>query len=113
SETGPDDDVWRTAVDALPGKRDAPVVRPEEPGDAVEERRLTGAVGADQRGDRCRLDRQRCVDDGADAGECLAHPACVEQRAHSRTISSRGPRRPCGRKRTSAMIASPITISRT
>ncbi|ORE91538.1 membrane associated protein [Stappia sp. 22II-S9-Z10] len=42
-----------------------------EPGDDVEERRLAGAVGADQPGDGAAPDRQRHVTHGVDAAEPL------------------------------------------
>ena len=113
AEACPHDPVRRPPVDALAGELDPARVGSHEAGDAVEERRLPGAVRPDERRDRADLDHQRGVVDGPNSGEGLAHAAYLEQRAHSSTISSRRPRRPCGRKTTSRMITSPISMSRT
>src|SRR5207247_9775552 len=75
--------------DRLGGEDDRPRVRPEEAGDQVEERRLAGAVGADQPGDGALLDLQRARVDGDDAAERPAEPADLEQ-AHRDAASPVG-----------------------
>src|SRR5439155_23049176 len=100
----------RQALDRPPIEDDAPGVGAQEAADDVEERRLAGAVRADQRGERAALDAEGGAVDGPDAAEASRHVGHLED--HSKTISSRLPRIPCGRKSTSPTITSPITISR-
>ena len=100
------------AVDPLAGERHAAAVGAHEPGDDVEERRLAGAVRADQGRDGAGLDRERRGVDGSDAAVVLPHLVRLEERGHSSTISSRSPNRPCGRNSMSAIRISPITTSR-
>ena len=64
-EAAPRDCVRRPAVDPLAGERHAAAVGAHEPGDDVEERRLAGAVRADQGRDGAGLDRERRGVDGA------------------------------------------------
>src|SRR5438477_405734 len=57
-------------------------LQPLDPGDAVEERRLARAVGADEAVDARRLQRQRDVVDGGHAAEALAYPLDREHGRH-------------------------------
>src|SRR6266550_6716485 len=68
----------------------------EKPGDDVEQRRLAGAVRADQRGDRSLLDIERRAVDRAEPAEGTYDlPHCEHRRAHSSTISLLLPKMPC------------------
>src|SRR2546421_1818120 len=70
------------AVDPLAAKAHAAGVEALEPGDAVEERRLARAVGADEAVDAPGLERERDVVDGGHAAEALAYPLDREHGRH-------------------------------
>ena len=72
--------VGRHAVHRLAVERPVPGVGLVEPGHQVEERRLAGAVGADQGGDRAALDLDPVDVDGGDAAEVAAHAGRREDR---------------------------------
>src|SRR6266705_271789 len=112
-EPGACDPVGRTAVDPLSVQEHASRLRSKEARDAIEECRLARAVRTDQARDRAGLDIEARAVHRTHATERAHHVLNLETRAHSNTISWRLPRMPCGRSTTSAMIASPITISRT
>src|SRR5205085_7182654 len=86
-----DDPMRRGAEQALAVERDLARVRPVEPGDQVEERRLAGAVRADQPADLAALDAERDVVDGDDAAEAPRHVLEREQghRAYLKTTPSK------------------------
>ena len=110
---------------SCPSKRPRPAVGLVEPGEQVEERRLAGAVGADQRGDLVALDLDVVDVDGGEAAEAAPHAVGDEDRVGlgdaghgarsspspasvagvdglaqrtSNTCSRRSPKMPCGRK---------------
>ena len=62
-------------------------VRPEQPGDDVEQRRLARPVGADQPGDVTDLDVDRHLAEGLQAAEADRHLAYVEE-GHLRSVPS-------------------------
>src|SRR5438067_225037 len=64
-----DDAVRRRAQQAAPVEDDLAVVRPVEPRDQVEDRRLAGAVRPDQPDDLALTDVERDVVDGNDPAE--------------------------------------------
>src|SRR5207248_8026877 len=66
-----DDPVGRRSQQALAGEGDLARIRAVQAGDQVEERRLAGAVRADQPGNLALLDREPDVVDGDDAAEPL------------------------------------------
>src|SRR5207247_7608993 len=70
------------AVDPLAAKAHAAGVEALDPGDAVEERRLARAVGADEAVDAPGLERERDVVDGGHAAEALAHALDGEHGRH-------------------------------
>src|SRR6476619_1325063 len=108
------DAVRRRAIDAAAFELHRSSLCGQEPGDDVEQGRLTRAVGADQCGDGSLIHVKRCFVDSAEPAESAHDVAHLENRgAHSRTISLRLPKIPCGRKSISPMITSPITIKRT
>src|SRR5437667_419486 len=68
-----------------------------EAGEDVEQRRLAGAVGADDRGDPT-VEREIDAVDGGEAAEPLGHSARLEARHRSSRWRRRAGRIPCGRK---------------
>src|SRR5205807_5160905 len=70
------------AVDPPAAEAHATGIEPLDTGDAVEERRLARAVGADEAVDARRLQRQRDVVDGGHAAEALAYPLDREHGRH-------------------------------
>jgi hypothetical protein len=71
-DSPPDDTVRRRAQQALAVEGDLSGVRPVEPRDQVEERRLAGAVRSDQPGDLAGVDRERDVVDRHHPAETAA-----------------------------------------
>ena len=61
--------VRRSAGDVDAGEKDAATIGNEQPGNQVEERRLAGAVRADQRVQRAVGDRQARILERVDAAE--------------------------------------------
>src|SRR5438132_1060996 len=70
------------AVDPPAAEAHAAGIEPLDTGDAVEERRLARAVGADEAVDARRFQRQRDVVDGGHAAEALAYPLDREHGRH-------------------------------
>jgi hypothetical protein len=66
----------------VPHQRDHAFGRLVEAGDAVEHRRLAGAVGADQRGDLAALCLERQVADGDKAAELHRQVLDLQDRVH-------------------------------
>src|SRR5438094_147025 len=83
-----DDPVGRRSQQALAGEGDLARIRAVQAGDQVEERRLAGAVRADQPGNLALLDRERDVVDGDDASEPLREVLDREQSHGGRTLES-------------------------
>src|SRR5262245_47748647 len=73
ADTAPGDLPGPEPVDALAAKAHAARVEPLDPGDAIEQRGLAGAVWADEAVDAPRRQAQRDVVDGRDAAKALAH----------------------------------------
>ena len=114
-EPGAGDPVRRPPVD-LAGRRSAtvPRVRPEKPGDEVEQGGLAGAVRPDQRRDRACLDVEaRRRRRRARRRSCARRSRDLQQRQsfehHLLALARRGP---AGGTTSARSIASPITISR-
>ncbi len=84
------DRVGRAAEDVPAAERRRTSIRAVETGDHVEEGRLAGAVGPDQRGDRAVANPKAGTVHGADAAEALDDAVGLEDRA------VRGRRRRCG-----------------
>ena len=82
--------VRRQAADRAPAETDRAGVRPMQAGDEVEERRLAGAVRADERGDRVALDREGRPRDRAQAAKRLADLFDFEER-HVRAFLGSNP----------------------
>src|SRR5439155_9907646 len=76
----PPDGVARGLRDVFPAKEDRPRRRLVQPGDAVDEGRLAGAVGAEDPEDLPLVDRQVHARDGGQAAEALGDLTGVEQR---------------------------------
>src|SRR5581483_4837522 len=114
-----EDPVGLEPVDALALEADLPLVGPVHPGDAVEQRGLAGAVGADEPVDAARLERERHVVHRRDSAEALHHPVDLEDRGHWRSSARaqmvRGrlyfcwstPRMPRGISSTTATMMAP------
>jgi hypothetical protein len=64
-------DMGRQAGDVLAIHHDAARGGGQDACDDVEQRGLARAIGADQGGDRARLDRQACAVDGVETAEML------------------------------------------
>src|SRR5712692_5805761 len=99
------------SVDALAPEEDAAGVAPLEAGDAVEERRLAGAVGTDEAVDPAGLEAQRDAVDRGDAAEALLDAVDLERRRHrpqtvrgSRYLICRIPRTPRGMSSTTVTM---------
>ena len=71
--------VGLAARDVATVELDPARVRPEQPGDDVEQRGLAGPVGADQPGDVTDLDIDRHFTEGLQAAEADRHLAYVEE----------------------------------
>jgi len=69
-------------VDAAALQEDLALVDVVDPGDAVEEGRLAGAVGADEPVDAPRFEGQRHAVDRGDAAESLDRGADLQDRGH-------------------------------
>ncbi len=80
-EPKPADMFGRGVLDALAGKGDAARIRRKDAGDQIEQRRLAGAVRADDGEDRARLDIERNIVDRDKTAEALGH--ALELRAGS------------------------------
>ena len=78
-------DVVRShADDLLAGEANAALLRPVDAGQDVEDGRLAGAVGTDDREQLARLDGERDTVDRDHAGEPQRHVADIEdRRAHA------------------------------
>jgi hypothetical protein len=76
------DRVHRQAGDVLPGEEHLPRLRPQRARDEVEDRRLAGAVRADQRADLARLDAEVDLVDCHQRAEA-AHQAAALKQGHS------------------------------
>ena len=76
------DRVRRLPRQVLTGEDDLPLRRLVHAGDHVEERRLAGAVRADQADDRALRDHEVDVRHGDEAAELLAHPDRLEDVGH-------------------------------
>src|SRR3989442_457981 len=100
-------------VDRLTVEEHAPLVAPLEAGDAVEERRLARAVGADEAVDAAGLETQRDAVDGQDAAEALAQPPDLQRRRrHQMVLGNRYfickmPSTPRGMRSTTATMIAP------
>src|SRR5205807_3708875 len=68
-EPGLGDAIGAPAGDVAAVEHDAAALRRDQPGDAVEQRRLAGAVGTDEAGDRSRLHDEVHAVERADAVE--------------------------------------------
>jgi len=90
-EPSPSPPVRRPRRHVLPLKDDAPGIVTPEAGDAVEERGLPGAVGADQAGERAGLDVEGDLGDGPHCAERLRdgldRKRRKRRRAHGRLVS--------------------------
>ena len=80
----------------------------EKTADEIEECRLAGAVGADDRAQFAWLDRQRHVVDGDEIAEPFRGRVDLEQ-AHAFAPARSMPSTPRGKKRTTRTKTSPIT----
>src|SRR5262249_21229660 len=76
-----EDAIGREPVDALAHESDGAGPGRERARDQVEERRLAGAVGADETGDGARVDRQIDAVDGAQTAERFHEPRDLEHEA--------------------------------
>ena len=74
SEPGGDALVREHALDRGSAENDAPRLRLHEPGDRIEQRRLAGAVRAEQSDDLAGLDRDRHVVERGDPAEPHGEP---------------------------------------
>jgi hypothetical protein len=80
------DGVGREAHDRAAVEADIAAVRGQEPGEQVEDRRLAGAVGADEAEHLAQRDREVEPGDGSEAAEAPREPAGLEQRGHGRRL---------------------------
>src|ERR687895_634442 len=87
-DPGPGDPVGRLAGDVLAAVAGPPGVRPDHARDAVEERRLAGAVGADQRVHLAVLEAHRGAVERGDATEGLGQFDGLEVGRHRCPSSS-------------------------
>ena len=86
-------------VISRPKRRDRPRARPQRAGDAVEERRLAGAVRADQHAALAGRDVERHAVDRAQAAEILREAADSERGAgHAATVRVRACAPAAGRR---------------
>jgi hypothetical protein len=104
--------VGLEAVDAPPLEPDLPAVDLLHPGDAVEQRGLARAVGADEPVDMPRLEGERHAVHRRDAAEALHHAVHLEQGSHQ-IVRGRWyfccstPRMPRGMRSTTVMMMAP------
>ena len=100
-----------SAVTSSPSNTIEPWVGGSTPGDQVEQRRLAGAVGADQADDLAAPDRNRDIAVGDEAAEALPDAAGFQQRASSRRLPCAGgensPTSPSGRASEISTISVP------
>src|SRR5262249_41369707 len=76
----PDDAMRRDSAQVVAVEGDASTRRLVDAADAIEQRRLAGTVGPDERADLTGVDRERQVDQGNDAAELDAYLLDVQQR---------------------------------
>src|ERR1700688_1537179 len=123
-DTQPADGAREAAGDTLPGEQYLAAAWPHDPGDQPKERRLSGAVGADQAEDLAGLHGEIDVADGDESAAAFGQTATGENRLRSvhcvtesfgalaaprRTSRSKMPSRPRGSKRTIPHSRSPKT----
>ena len=99
--------LGREAGDVAAVEPDRAGVGPVEPGDEIEQRRLAGAVRADDADELALGDVEIDAIDGGQAAEAPRQPA---QRMHATVRLLRHqtvPSRPCGRNRTSSSSTMP------
>ena len=104
--------VRRQPVDPSAVEGDPTRVGGEEAREDVEERRLAGAVRADEGGDRAALDREGRTVDRADAPNELAHARRIEHRGSLEHHLLAPPEEPLRPEDDSAISASPMSTSR-
>jgi hypothetical protein len=97
------DAVGRKPGEPRPVELDFALVGRVEPADALEQRRLAGAVGPDDADELARRHVERDAPVGGDAAEALGEAAHAEE-AHGFRIQ---PISPCGAKRTIRISAVP------
>ena len=100
----------RQARDVLAVEPDRAFGRRQHARDQVEQRRLAGAVRADQADDLAAADRDRDVAVGDQAAEALRDAAGFEQRGHGAAAlrwRENRPTRPCGRASEISTISVP------
>ena len=111
--------VGLEAGDVLTAEKDLPRVGREHAGNQVEQRRLAGAVGADQACDRALCDLQTRAVNGCHAAEALGDPGDADHRS-SAALRREGraagigaaPPAPGQRYRTVVILPPSIAISR-
>ena len=104
--------VGRHCGDVAAGETDAPRARRDTSADKADERRLSGAVGSDDRADLALFDRQVDILDGFQPAEAASEAIRGEQRrhgSHGSHLSRMVPMRPFGKNRMSTMSATPTT----
>src|SRR5258708_6683341 len=101
------DAVGGHAGDGLALEGDLAGARLEIAGHEVEQRRLPRAIGADDAGDRSRLDGERHVGDRRQAAEVLGQVLDGED-AHDAALRFRSPRTPPGAIRISRTSSRPV-----
>ncbi len=99
--------MLRQRGDVLAGEDDRALARLEHAGQQIDQRRLAGAVGADQRVARAGLERQRHVVGDREAAETPEQAARLQRRAHG-AASRRG----AGRSRRASRFSAASTRSR-
>ena len=100
--------VWRKRRDVAPVEQDGARGRREEAAHQIEERRLAGAVRADDGAQFAGLDGQRHILDGDEIAEPLGGGVDLEQ-GHAFAPARSMPSTPRGKKRTTATNTRPIT----
>ncbi len=101
------------AYEAAPSEHDVAGVWAVDPGDEIEQRRLTGTVRADHADDLVLVDVQVEVPNDLETAERLVDAPQLEQAALAHTISTLGvPSSPCGRTVMSATRSDPNKIQR-
>src|SRR5579863_3545010 len=110
------DAVRRRAGDVAAVEPYRAAIRPQMPGDQVEQRRLAGAVGADHGRDLTGIDRQADIADGAEAGEGFAQAGDFKhgERSARGSIADRSRRRSRpGRRTAAAAVSRPTRTTNT
>ena len=97
----------RGAEEAFAVEGDLAGIRPVEPRDQVEERRLAGAVRSDQAGDLTVLDAERDVVHGDDAAEPPRHALNREQGHRAYLKVARGENSMSFSRRRAAILLGP------